>query len=799
MNRIQKDIISLICTFVLLVISAPILTFGAESDLYSSPNIILNSPSGNIRLIIDTSNNQLSCSAEYNNKRILYITNLGIVFSDTDFTNNINIIRAQDNIINETYNMKSGKAASYTNKANEKVITLQKDNHYLDIYFRVYDDGIAYRYGFKENTSALNEPAAFSFTSADYNAYAAEYEICYESRYTVNQLSSLNGTYGMPITIDTNNCYVLLSEADLNGSYTGSAFNAYNSSSLYLTYEPKQTQPVNISADMFSPWRMAVIGDINTIAMTEMPENLCEPSKISDMNWIVPGVTDWTWFNGDPTNDPEVYKKYIDFSCEMGWEYILLDEGWQPLSYDDTGRKTYSGLQPWTYEVLEYAAAKNIGVIVWTASWDLDTAEKRQRLTEWANLGIKGVKVDFFNSETQDTLKLMDEITLTAANLKLLVNYHGCTKPSGERRTWPNLITREAVHGNEHFLSGEGWGPTAEHNCILPFTRNAVGPMDYTPELTNYCDKNFFSDGQKAALPIIFESGVQCMSDKPNIYRNSPAYEFLKDLPAAWDESKVISGSIGNYAAIMRRKDNTYYIGSICNSKQSIDINLYFLEDGKYKFEMYSDGNSDTELVKYTGIVTNTDFITVPMLEHGGGVIKLTPLSYSEPEIYDISGHWSEENILKLASSNRLNKFFYCNFNPDRYITRSEFIMLINDAFEIPPDFSETIFIDSGMSIAQRYITAAANRGIVKGVSEYEFGINEYITREDAATIIGRYLGLKDGTIINFADKSEISEYAKRYVAQCNEKGLIQGYEDETFRPRNNITAAEAAAIISRI
>lgn len=799
MNRIQNSILSILLAFVLLINSAPILTFGAESDIYGSSDIILNSPNGNIRLIINTSNNQLSCKAEYNSQNVLDITNLGIVFNDADFTNNINIISTQDNIINETYVMKSGKSSAYTNKANEKIITVQKNNHYLDIYFRVYDDGIAYRYGFKENSSAISEPAAFSFSSADYNVYAADYEMCYESRYTANQLSSLSGTYGMPITIDTNNCYMLLSEANLNGDYSGSVLNTYNSASLYLAYEPKQSTPINISANTFSPWRMAIMGDINTIAMTEMPENLCESSKISDESWIVPGITSWTWFNGDPTDNPEVYKKYIDLSYEMGWEYILLDEGWQPLSYDELGRKTYSGLQPWTNEVLEYANTKNIGIIVWTASWDLDTPEKRERLAQWASLGIKGIKVDFFNSETQETLRLMDEITATAANLKLLVNYHGCTKPSGERRTWPNLITREAVHGNEHFLSGEGWGPTAEHNCILPFTRNAVGPMDYTPELTNYCDKNFFSDGQKAALPIIFESGIQCLSDKPDIYRNSPLYSFMRELPAAWDESKILDGSIGNFVTIMRRKGDTYYIGSICNSKHSTDIRLDFLKDKKYKFEMYSDGATDTEIVKHTGIVQASDFITIPQLEHGGGIIKLTPLSKSEPEIYDISGHWCESNILELASKNKLNKFFYCDFIPNQAISRAEFVMLMNDALGIPADFSGTKFIDAEMSVAKHYITSSASRGIVNGVSEYEFGTNEPITREDAATIIGRYLNLNGSISLNFSDRTEISDYANEYVAQCNKSGIVQGYEDGTFRPKNNITAAEAAAIINRV
>ena len=178
--------------------------------------------------------------------------------------------------------------------------------------------------------------------------------------------------------------------------------------------------------------------------------------------------------------------------------------------------------------MLDYASSKGIGVFVWAPYWDLDTPEKRERLAEWADMGIKGVKIDFFNSETQETLALCDEITEEAARLRLMVNLHGCNKPSGERRTYPNLITREGVYGTEHFLSGAGWGPTAEHNCILPFTRNAVGPMDYTPAISDY-NESHFTDAHKAALAVIFESGVQCFSDKPNGTGKARFMIFLKD------------------------------------------------------------------------------------------------------------------------------------------------------------------------------------------------------------------------------------------------------------------------------
>ena len=204
-------------------------------------------------------------------------------------------------------------------------------------------------------------------------------------------------------------------------------------------------------------------------------------------------------------------------------------------------------------------------------------------------MGIKGVKIDFFNSETQETLALCDEITEEAARLRLMVNLHGCNKPSGERRTYPNLITREGVYGTEHFLSGAGWGPTAEHNCILPFTRNAVGPMDYTPAISDY-NESHFTDAHKAALAVIFESGVQCFSDKPERYRQSPLYDFLKGFPAAWDETRLLSGDAGKSIVMMRRNEDEYYIGSICTAARNEAIRLDFLGTGEYMAVIYTVG-----------------------------------------------------------------------------------------------------------------------------------------------------------------------------------------------------------------
>lgn len=758
----------------------------------------VTSPDGNTTAVLSEENGTLTYTVYSGGNEIIRAQGLGIRLSDVDFTSGVSIASRSDNTINETYEMVTGKEKTYTNKANESVFTITKDGEEMQLYIRAYDDGAAYRYGLNRDAQAVSENTVFTFGSSTSDVWAMEYEKCYEQFYNRNTLTGLSGIYGMPMTAKINDYqYAMLAEAELNGSYAGSVLRADGSGRLYLEFEPKQQENVVISSPFLSPWRAIAVGGLDDIVQTELIENLCAPSKIEDTSWIEPGVSSWTWFNGDPTNDPEIYKQYIDFSAEMGWKYVLLDEGWQSGTVDEYGRKTYSGIESWTQDVIDYASSKGIGVIVWSTYWDLDTLEKRERLKEWASMGIKGVKIDFFDSETQPMLQLYDEITRETAELHLLVNYHGCNKPTGERRTWPHLVTREGVYGNEHFQSGGDWGPTAEHNCTLPFTRNVVGPMDYTPAISNYNGKNYFSNAHKAALPIIFESGIQCFSDKPDIYRQSVLYNYFKYFPTVWDETKLISGSIGERVVIMRRSGDTYYIGSICNAQTEQDIELDFLPDGqKYAMEVYSDGANDTEVVYSLETVDKNSIITLRQLNHGGAAIKIYPIWGSI--INDISGHWSEGLVRELESSGRLNGYFCGNFMPDEKITRGEFVMMLCTAMGVDVSVKTPVFGDSVNSRAKNYIAAAVDLGIINGMTDTEFAPDEPITREQAAAVIGRALDLAGGINLGFADRNEISDYAKMYVSVCAEKGIIEGYDDGTFRPLNNITRAETAAILSR-
>ncbi|WP_343286679.1 glycoside hydrolase family 97 catalytic domain-containing protein [Flavonifractor sp. An91] len=317
--------------------------------------------------------------------------------------------------------------------------------------------------------------------------------------------------------------------------------------------------------------------------------------------------TSWTWLNRDSTSDYDTYKRYVDLSAEMGWEYLLLDDGWQP---------EFGEYYDWFDDLLEYAKTKNVKLLVWVDHNKIkDQDTRRATFEEWADMGIAGVKPDWFNSDSQEYMQLYDGIMEDAATYHLLINLHGCPQTHGERRTYPFMLTREGLLGGETPSR-----LTAFHNCMLPFTRMAIGPADYTPMFHIYSDVDF-SVAQMAAMAVVYESGIQCLADKPVYYLASPAREYFQDIPSGWDESKMLAADPGNLVIMARRSGEEWYIGGMCVEQHNAEIDLSFLGEGDYYAVICKDGADISELVSEKKIVTNRDVLTVPMLENGGFAI----------------------------------------------------------------------------------------------------------------------------------------------------------------------------------
>ncbi|WP_227378738.1 glycoside hydrolase family 97 catalytic domain-containing protein [Haladaptatus halobius] len=343
---------------------------------------------------------------------------------------------------------------------------------------------------------------------------------------------------------------------------------------------------------------------------------LNDSSKIEDKSWIRPGRSAWSWWSdsGSPQSY-EIQKKYVDYAAKLGWEYSLVDRGWD---------------EEWLPDIVEYAADRDVGIIVWLPWYYMNAEAEREavldRMAEW---GVAGVKVDYMNSDLQTVMEWYDDALAATAERELMINFHGSTVPKGRRRTWPHLMTSEAVHGAEQYKFGE---VTPTHNVILPFTRNVVGPMDYTPVTFSATDKPPETTlGHELALSVVYQSDWQHFADSVETYRSYPLAErVLSSVSAAWDESHLLGGRPGEEATFARRTGREWFVGSIIAGEgRTVEVPLSFLNDRRrYDAEITSDGSdskSSLELNRTTVSANGTLSVSVP--ENGGFVVRFVPHS----------------------------------------------------------------------------------------------------------------------------------------------------------------------------
>lgn len=588
-------------------------------------------------------------------------TNLGDFSNDLEWADE----SVKTSEVTDSYELLGAKKSHVEAAGNEMVLSFKKKEPAKgaeDVTFRViaraYDDGVAFRYQIsaeeKKKLTISEEKTAFVLPD-EAVSQAMEFVNHNEAREKEKTNSQLTGAYCMPLLYESNGTYGLISEAALSQEYAGAAFYGDGTGKLDVRFSSgdlKPTTKVETSTSVQdpwaegeehpweSPWRFVVMGDLNTINSNTMAETL-SPEAVIDTDWIEPGACAWTWLNGEGTSSFETYKKYVDLAAEMGWEYVLLDEGWQPKV--NSGGYVYKGYFDWFDDLMEYADEKGVGVFVWANNADLNTPEKQEVISEWAAKGVKGVKPDFFNSHSQEQMKIYMQLIQKTAENHMILNIHGAPKATGERRTYPHLLTREGIHGAEQILFDSA-GVTARHNCMLPFVRNAVGPADYTPMLSvdkhnspygggnTYSYQGHYTAGQMAAMPVIIETGINCMADRADIYLNSATRPLYERMPAAWDNSSVLDADLGSYVAIEREtSDGRWYIGVINDEARQADLDMSFLpEDGEFYAYIVEDGNGPDVLTIRTEKVTSEDMISLELKEAGGALIMIQSEALSE-------------------------------------------------------------------------------------------------------------------------------------------------------------------------
>ncbi|MCV4234618.1 glycoside hydrolase family 97 protein [Virgibacillus sp. LDC1] len=589
----------------------------------------LHSPDGNLHITLEQEpNGPLFYTVMNNRYRVLERSPLGLITDQYKLQQGIRIQGVEHNTITERYELVTGKQKSQSYEANELVLLTSVENHQVRIRFRAFHDGVAYRYELQGEGDIRFENELSGFHLPEdrmLNVWAQPFMRCYERTYDHAMPDHLRGRhFGFPLLVQSaEDHWLLLTEAAVDGRYGAShlAADEQDGRKLRIAYAPDQETPIAAKLPLSTPWRVMIIGSLRDLVSSSLTTHLCPPPVLQDTSWISPGRAAWSWYaEGDSCGDMEIQRQHVDFAAEMGWEYSVVDGGWEGVLDAP--------------QLIHYAKARGVGIWLWTHYKGLNTEELREeKLRLWASWGAVGIKVDFFDSDNQETLQVYDAIAESAARHRLMVNFHGSTKPSGEHRTWPHVMTREGVYGAEYYRA-QSEGPNAVHLCTLPFTRNVIGSMDFTP--VTFSRRTTTTQGLQLALAILFESGIQHYADAISVFADHPGKPLLAAVPAVWDETRLLEGYPGRFITIARRSGVEWFVASICAAGgRDVHIPLDFLEDNTaYRAVIYRE-QAEADEYRYRSVLppievhTETrcakDTIKIRLKVYGGVSIHLTP------------------------------------------------------------------------------------------------------------------------------------------------------------------------------
>lgn len=499
-----------------------------------------------------------------------------------------------------TYATTAGKRRQHALAANRLTVRLP---HGARLHVVLADDGVAFKQaGFADQAVAYRP-------SGTHTGYLQKLQSAYEGDYAATPIRRARGRIGYPALLadKAQSTYTLLTETGVPYGQPGEHLSAASSRPGVLTTRPAKGH----RGKSRTGWRVAVIGSLADVVASDLPDDLAPASKIADTSWIKPGRVAWSWWSDSlsPTRLNQ-QQQYVDFAAQAGFEYVLVDAGWDPS---------------WVPALVAYAAERGVRILLWTDWHALETAPQRAQFMDQAKAwGVAGIKIDFLHSDSAERMRVMDDIAADAAARQLLINFHGCTVPRGLQRTWPNVLTVEGVWGAEHAKGGLPDLPAL--NVTLAFTRNVIGSMDYTP-VTFGATGRLSTAAAQLAQAIVFESGLQHYADDPSQYRARPeALELLRAVPAAWDDVRLLGGAPGTSVTLARRSGNDWFIGALSATEARVEaVSLGFLNPGvTYTARIYADGPNDAIAVSEQ-TVTQQSTLTVPVGRFGGYSVRLTP------------------------------------------------------------------------------------------------------------------------------------------------------------------------------
>lgn len=622
-------------------------------------NIELKSPDGSLGVDIQLKD-KIYYSVYAGNELLLKDCSMSLDLKDEVLGRSPKLRNIRRNSVDETVKreipMKNAEVRNHYN-----VLRMDMDGDY-SVEFRAYDNGVAYRFITikKGKREVLDEEYSINFPDS-YLAHLSQtesFKTSCEVPYThikTTEYKNIDQMSYFPVLLETNNGYnILISEADLydypcmfiKSSGNNGFRSVFPKCPLEFGEDGDRSVKILREADYIAktsgsrnfPWRFFVISnDVRDIVSNEMVYNLSSPCELVDYSWIKPGQVSWEWWNGATPYGPDVnfvsgynldtYKYFIDFAARYDIPYILMDEGWALSTQDPYTPNPQVNV----HEIVRYGKEKGVGVLLWL-TWL--TVEKHfdlfKTFSEW---GISGIKIDFMDRSDQWMVNFYERVVKAAAENHLVIDFHGAFKPAGLERRYPNLLSYEGVRGMEYMGNC-----IPENSLYFPFIRNAVGPMDYTPgamismqpESYKAERPNAASIGTRAyqlALYVVFESAIQMLADNPTLYyRNQDCTEFITSVPVTWDKTEVLDAKVGEYVVIARNKNGKWYVGAICNGKETrreLTIDFSFLKGSKeYRMTSFEDGinagNQAMDYRKKESIVKSGDKIKIELARNGG-------------------------------------------------------------------------------------------------------------------------------------------------------------------------------------
>lgn len=547
--------------------------------------------------------------------------------------------------IEEDYTMQVGKRSHCHNSGVSRVYTLvnpQSDT--LLVEMRLMSDGHAFRYilphaleseTWTKDLTTYHVPAEANRWMQKYNGpgYENFFPLCPGG---ISPEGEKYTSWGIPALVElpasegTEPHFLLITESDVLRGNAASILE--NTPENRNDYQVKVFgEDVVLTDGWTSPWRVVISGSLATIVESTLVNDLATPCQMEDTSWIEPGISSWIyWAYNHGSQEYSILKEYVDLATEMQWPYTLVDAEWDVMRGGNIEQLVNYAVEQGVKPMIWYNSTTN-----WTGEWAPtpqgllnDPQDRAAEFAKIAGWGVKGVKIDFFRDDNAETMAYCLELLEAAAKEKMLVNLHGGTINRGWQRTYPNFISSEGVYGAEWYNNR----PTltdkaAAHNATLPFTRNVIGSMDYTPgTFTDSQHPHITTHAHELALTILFESGIQHMPDRPSAYRELPTEvrELLSHLPSAWDDTKLLAGYPGKSVVLARRKGSEWYIAGIngLDEEQTLTFSTERLEGVAESELLISDGETQTSFSIDTNFVATSE-VSIHCAPRGGFVIKL--------------------------------------------------------------------------------------------------------------------------------------------------------------------------------